>query len=320
MRKWFNLKLLFIYLKISALNKISNLVRLEMKSLIITPNPSDPEVVILSKEFNKKGYDVDYFIPSNVKVEINIRKFEKYFENLNPRGALVRGFGACPTQKIFFRLDLLNALEAHGIKLINSRESLEIASDKFLSSVYFERFGIPTPKTIICEDSQDALNSFEDLGGDVILKPLFGSKGIGITRLQDKAFAENVIYTLEHLNEVFYLQEFIPHYNRDIRILVIGEEVVAGMYRISDNWKTNVHAGAKVKPIEINEELKSLAIKTAKITKTEIAGVDIIESERGYLVIEINSIPGFTALQKVTDFNLAERIVSYFLENVGKVT
>ncbi|MHA1689267.1 MAG: RimK family alpha-L-glutamate ligase [Promethearchaeota archaeon] len=287
-----------------------------MKSLIITPNPSDPEVVLLSKEFEKKGYQVDYFIPSSIKVNITNHDFERLFNSVDPKGALVRGFGACPTQKIFFRLDLLNALEINGFKLINSRESLEIASDKFLSSVYFEKYNIPTPKTVICENPQDALNSFEELGGDVILKPLFGSKGIGIIRLQDKAFAENVIFTLSHLNEVFYLQEFVPHYNRDIRVLVLGDEAIAGMYRISDSWKTNVHAGARIKPLELNDELKKLAIKAAKITKTEIAGVDIMESERGYLVIEVNSIPGFIGLQKVTEINLAECIVDYFLKNV----
>jgi RimK family alpha-L-glutamate ligase len=156
---------------------------------------------------------------------------------------------------------------------------------------------------------------YEELGGDIIIKPLFGSKGIGISRLNDKGFAENVIITLGQLNEVFYLQEFIEHYNRDIRIFVIGNEAIAGMYRVSDNWKTNVYAGAEVKPLELTDELKELAIKSAQVTKTEIAGVDILESEEGYYVIEVNSIPGFTALQKVTDTNIPKEIISYFLEN-----
>ncbi len=286
-----------------------------MQSMIITPKPSDPEVQILSEELKKRGYDVSYFIPATVKVKVNISQFEKQFEGLEPRGALVRGFGACATQKIFFRLDLLSAIEEYGVKLINSREALEIASDKFLTSVFLEKYKIPTPKTIICEDPNDALESFEELGSDVVLKPLFGSRGIGITRLNDKGFAENVIYTLGQLNEVFYLQEYIEHDNRDIRILVLGDEAIAGMYRVSDNWKTNIHAGARPEPIELTPELKSLAIKTSKAVKTEIAGVDIIESETGLQVLEVNSIPGFLALQKATDVNLPEEIISYFLKN-----
>ena len=287
-----------------------------MQTMIITPNPEDPEVQFLTKEFNKRGYDVHYFVPSAVKVKVNISKFEDRFTNLEPRRILVRGFGANVTQKIFFRLDILRAIEEYGIRLINSRESLEIASDKFLTSVFLEKHNIPTPKTIICEDPHDALKMYEELGGDVIIKPLFGSKGIGISRLNDKGFAENVIISLGHLNEVFYLQQFIEHYNRDIRIFVIGNKAIAGMYRVSDNWKTNVYAGAEVKPLELTKELTELAIKSAQVTKTEIAGVDILESDEGYQVIEVNSIPGFMALQKVTDINIPEQIITYFLDNV----
>lgn len=285
-----------------------------MHSMIITPNPSDPEVQMLSQEFKNRDYSVKYFIPSIISVKININKFQKSFENLNPPAALVRGFGAAATQKIFFRLDILSAIEAFGIQLINSRESLEIASDKFLTSIFLEHNNIPTPRTIVCESTEDAIQAFEELGNDIILKPLYGSKGIGITRLNDKAFAENVIYTLGQLNMVFYLQEFIEHHNRDIRILVLDNKAIAGMYRVSDNWKTNIHAGAKMEPLELTNELKKLAIKAAEVTHTQIAGVDIIESEAGYQVLEVNSIPGFTALQKVTEINLPEEIVSFFLK------
>lgn len=284
--------------------------------MIITPNPSDPEVQLLSKEFKKRRYEVQYFIPSSMKVKVFFRdRFEEQFENLDPRAALVRGFGAATTQKIFFRLDILRAIEECDVKLINSRESLEIASDKFLTSVFLEKYKIPTPKTIICEDPHMALDAFEELGSDCVIKPLYGSKGIGITRINDRGFAENVIYSLGQLNEIFYLQEFIEHQNRDIRILVLGDKVIAGMYRVANTWKTNIHAGARAEPIELTEELKDLAINSAKAVKTEIAGVDIVESERGFLVLEVNSIPGFTGLQKVSDINLAEQIVTYFLKS-----
>ena len=285
--------------------------------MIITPNPSDPEVQVLSNEFEKRGYRVEYFIPSQMMVKVSFEdKFKTQFENLEPKAALVRGFGAGIFQKIFFRLDILRAIEECDVKLINSRESLEIASDKFLTSIFLEKHKIPTPKTIICEDPNKALDAFEELGADCVYKPLFGSKGVGITRLNDKAFAENVLYTLGRLNKVFYLQEFIEHYNRDIRILVMGNRVVAGMYRVGDNWKTNINAGAKAEPLEVSKELENLAIKAAQVTKTAIAGVDIVESDRGYLVLEVNSIPGFTALQKVSDVNIAEEMISYFLDAI----
>jgi len=286
--------------------------------MIITPNPSDPEVKILSNEFEKKAYDVQFFIPSTTTLKIAFKeRFEDIFNEIEPRAALVRGFGAAATQKIFFRLDILRAIEEFDVKLINSRESLELASDKFLTSIIFEKFKIPTPKTIVCEDPNSALDAFEELEGDCIVKPLFGSKGIGITRLNDRAFAENVLYSLGRLNEVFYLQEFVEHNNRDIRILVLGDKAVTGMYRVGNNWKTNIFAGARAEPLEITDELESLAIKAAHATKTEIAGVDIIESDRGFLVLEVNSIPGFTALQKISSLNVAEEIINYYLEHAG---
>ncbi len=289
-----------------------------MESMIITPNSKDPEVQILSTEFEKRGFKVQYFIPSTIKVGVGFqRSFYKQFESLKPKAALVRGFGAAVTQKIFFRLDILRAIEEYDVKLINSREALEIASDKFLTSVFLENYNIPTPKTIICEDPHKALEAFDELGGDCVLKPLYGSKGIGIIRLNDRSFAENVIYSLGQINQVFYLQEFVEHYNRDIRILVLRDKVIAGMYRVSDSWKTNIYAGAKAEPIEISNEMERLAINAAKITKTEIAGVDIIESENGLSVLEVNSIPGFTALQKVTDINIASEIIDYFLKSAS---
>lgn len=287
-----------------------------METMIITPNPSDPEVKILANELKKRDFKVQYFIPSTIKVNIGFQsRFEKRFESLTPRAALVRGFGVAATQKIFFRLDILRAIEEQSVKLINSRESLEIASDKFLTSILLEKHKIPTPKTVICEEPHIALEAFEELGNDCVLKPLFGSKGIGITRLCDKGFAENVIYSLGQLNEVFYLQEFVEHNNRDIRILVLGDNVVAGMYRVGDSWKTNLYAGAKPEPLEITKELEDLAIKAAKTVKTEIAGVDIIETEKGPLILEVNSIPGFIGLQKVAKANIAEQIISYFLKS-----
>jgi len=288
-----------------------------MHTMIITPKPNDHEVTILAQEFNRRGYSVEFFIPEYVKVIVSSNYFGELFDSLEPKAALVRGFGADATQKIFFRLDLLSAMEEYGIRLMNSRNSLEISSDKFLTSVYLERYKIPTPKTVICENPDEALASFEDLGGDVVIKPLYGSKGIGISRLTDKGFAENVIYSLAELNQIFYLQEFVEHQNRDIRVLVLGNKAIAGMYRVSDSWKTNIHAGAHMEPIELTKELRTIAIKSAQVTKTEIAGVDIIETEKGFQVLEVNSIPGFTALQKVTDINLTSEIIEFFLNNAN---
>lgn len=296
-----------------------------MKTAILTPKPSDNEVLILIKEFKKRNIKVKTIVPGKINVSVDLeidnikeqQKFlQKIFEDIEPKAAFVRGFGADDTQKIFFRLDLLRILEIMGIKLINSRESLELATDKLLTSWLLEKANIPTLKTIICESPEDALEAFELLGGDVVLKPVFGSKGIGIERLTDKAMAKKEIYKVCKSNEIVYLQEFVEHNNRDIRILVLGNEPVAGMYRVADSWKTNIHAGANPEPLELTAEMEDLSVRAAHITKTEIAGVDLLETKKGLRVIEVNSIPGFTALQKVTNINLTEKIVDYYLKRI----
>lgn len=286
-----------------------------MQTMIITPKPHDPEIQILAKELQRRDYEVKYFVPEKVNVKVGIEDFSHLFRDLTPKRALLRGFGADTIQKIYFRLDLLRSIEAYGVRLINSREALEIASDKFTTSVFLEKNAIPTPKTIICENPDLALRAFEELGGDCLVKPLFGSKGIGIIRLNDRGFAENVIYKLAQFHEVFYLQEFLDHFHRDIRIMVIGDEAIAGMYRVGETWKTNIHAGAKSEPLELTEELKDLAVRASQAVKTEISGVDIIETEKGLQVIEVNSIPGFTALQRVCEIKIDKKIIDYFLES-----
>ena len=258
-----------------------------MKTAILTPKPSDNEVQILIKEFQKRDVSVKSIIPGKISISVDIKteKIEKseefltkLFADIEPKAAMVRGFGADDTQKIFFRLDILRMLELMGIRLINSRESLELATDKLLTSFLLEKSNIPTLKTIVCENPEDALEAFEILGGDVVLKPVFGSKGIGITRLNEKGFAENVIYKISQLNEILYLQEFVSHFNRDIRVLVLGDDAIAGMYRVGSSWKTNIHAGAQPKPLTLSDELKELSVRAAQATKTEIAGVDLLET------------------------------------------
>ncbi|MGV9204554.1 MAG: RimK family alpha-L-glutamate ligase [Promethearchaeia archaeon] len=217
----------------------------QQTSMLITPKPSTPDNKQLIAELEQRGYDVKCFNPKKMEYKsTDLREFERELEKLHPKRALLRGFGRENTQKVFFRLHLLKVLEEYGIQLMNSSKGLEMSSNKFFTSLLLEKHKIPTPKTTVCQTPGKALEAFEKLNRDVILKPLIGSKGIGISRLNERGFAERVIYSLSKLHEVYYLQEFIAHYKRDIRILVVGNKAIVGMYRVSDKWKTNLYAGA----------------------------------------------------------------------------
>ena len=235
-------------------------------------------------------------------------------------GVFVRGIGSATVAypKIFFRLDSLYALERMGVVVLNNPRSIEYSTDKYFTSIILAEHHVVTPRTIVCESFNAAIAAFDKLGGDVVVKPIYGAMGIGIMRLTDRGEAERIFMKLEELNEVFYLQEFIEHQNRDIRVFVLGGEVLGGMYRVAKDWKTNIHMGGQAAPLNITPEIAELAIKATEITNLEVSGVDILESKDGLQVIEVNSIPGWRGLQQVVPIDIPAKVVDYLLAKCCK--
>ena len=204
-------------------------------------------------------------------------------------------------------------MERLGTIIINPPKSIEKSVDKFFSLTLLEEAGIPVPRTIVTENPEEALRAFEELGRDVIVKPIFGSRGIGSTRISDREIATRIFRALAYNHDIIYIQEFIEHGFSDIRAFVIGNRVVTSMRRQANTWKTNVSQGAKPKSIKLNQEIEDLAVKAAKIIGCKIAGIDILESKDGLLIVEVNSQPGWRGLQTVTKINIADEIVKYVL-------
>jgi RimK family alpha-L-glutamate ligase len=215
-------------------------------------------------------------------------------------------------------MDLLYRLERLGLYVINPPEAIEHCVDKYDLLAILEDNGIPVPKTAVTEDPDEALKAFHELGGDVVVKPIFGSRGIGSTRLTDPEVAYTVFRAITFYHGVIYLQEFVPHGCSDIRAFVVGSRVVASMRRVADGWKTNYSQGARPEPIKLDGQMEELAVKSAELIKCKIAGVDILESPRGPLVVEVNSQPGWRGLQSVTRVNIADAIVDFVLSELKK--
>lgn len=231
---------------------------------------------------------------------------------------IVRPIGRGSLDECIFRMDILHRLIRNGFIVINHPSAIEKCIDKFYAISLLQENGIPIPKTIVTENSEEALKAFYELGEDIVIKPLFGSRGIGITRVTNSEIAIRIFRTLQFMNNVLYIQEFIPHGKRDIRAFVIGDKVVASMYREAESWKTNVAQGAKPKSTELPNEIEEIVLKAAKIVGCEIAGIDILEGENGPVINEINSQPGFRGLQSVTKINIAEEIIKYVIEKIKK--
>jgi len=227
---------------------------------------------------------------------------------------IVRPIGRGSLEEIIFRMDLLHRLERLGACIINPPSAIERAVDKFYALSLLEEAGLPVPRTIATERADEALRAFNELNCDVVLKPLFGSRGIGSTRITDPNIAERIFRALDYHHNVFYIQEFIPHGSSDIRAFTLGSRVLAAMKRVAhDSWKTNVSLGAKPDSIMLSDELEDLAVKAAETVGCKVAGVDILKGPQEPLVIEVNSQPGWRGLQSVTNVNIADEIVSFVL-------
>jgi len=232
------------------------------------------------------------------------------------RALIIRPIGRGSLEEIIFRMDLLHRLHRLGMLIVNPPLSIERSVDKYCTLALLEENGLPVPKTAATESHEEAMKAFHELGGDIVMKPLFGSRGIGSTRISDSEIAARIFRTVSFYHGVLYLQEFIPHGVSDVRAFVIGEHVLAAMRRVAETWKTNVSLGAKPEPLKLDKKTEDLAVEAVKTIGCKVAGVDILESTRGPVIIELNSQPGWRGLQSVTSINIADEIIGYILSEL----
>jgi RimK family alpha-L-glutamate ligase len=227
---------------------------------------------------------------------------------------VVRGIPTASLEQIIYRVDVLHRLENLGMPVINCAGAIEKTVDKYYTSSLLEDAGLPTPRTIVTESFDDAVAAFGELGGDVVLKPLFGSEGVGMMRLGDPDLAHRIFRALELGRYVYYLQEYIPHDGWDIRAFVLDGSVLAAMARRGNGWKTNVAQGARSETIALEPALEALALRAAQLTGCDYAGVDIVCDREGQpYVLEVNSIPGWRGLQGTLSFDVAGCIADFVL-------
>jgi RimK family alpha-L-glutamate ligase len=228
--------------------------------------------------------------------------------------AFVREVPGGSLEQVIFRMDALHQLENSGLRVINSPYAIEKMVDKYYTLSLLQRAGLPVPETRVMEGAAEALQAYHELGGDVVVKPLFGSRGIGMVRVTDPETAGRVLRALQLGGYVYYLQKFIPHANRDIRILVAAGGCIASMQRVAQDWKTNVAAGAHPEPYQPEEDVLAASLQAAQAVGADYCGVDLLRSERGELfLLEVNSMPAWEGLQQVTRFDIAEKIVERVL-------
>jgi ribosomal protein S6--L-glutamate ligase len=224
---------------------------------------------------------------------------------------IVRTMPPGSLEQVVFRMNLLTRLEAAGVVVCNPPRAIECAVDKYLTTARLVDAGLPVPETIVCENADAALAAFDQLGGDVVVKPVFGAEGRGIMRISDPDLALRTFRTLERIDAVLYLQKFIQHEGFDLRVMVLDGRILAAMRRRSPHdFRTNVSRSAQAEPVKVTDQERDWALRASTAVGTRIAGVDILynRSGAGY-VIEVNGVPGWRALARVTACDVARELI-----------
>jgi RimK family alpha-L-glutamate ligase len=219
-------------------------------------------------------------------------------------------------EQVVFRMDLLHRIAARGVLVLNQPAAIEVCVDKYLASARLEAAGLRVPMTLVCQHAEAALEAFEQLGGDVVVKPLFGSEGRGMLRVCDRETAWRLFRTLERLQSVLYIQQFIRHPGWDLRVFLIGRRIVAAMRRhAQDDWRTNVAQGGRAEPAEVTTDVAELALRAAAAVKAAVVGVDLLPGpDGGWYVLEVNAVPGWRTLAPVTGVDVAAETIRFLAE------
>ncbi|MER5176587.1 MAG: lysine biosynthesis protein LysX [Candidatus Nitrosocosmicus sp.] len=216
---------------------------------------------------------------------------------------------------------LTNCLEFLGFDVINNSKIGEICGNKLLTSMILKKNNVPTPKSFFSFNSDSAFNIIneQDLEKNpLVFKPVIGSWGRGVFPVRNKEVGKMIVEMREEssspFSNIYYFQELVKRPPRDIRCIVLGEQVVAAIYRYSssDEWRTNVSRGGKAEMIKITSELEDIAIKAAKAVGPGILGIDMMEDEKhGLLVHEINNTVEFRGASSATGIDIAKLIINY---------
>ncbi|WP_165244487.1 ATP-grasp domain-containing protein [Paludisphaera soli] len=235
-------------------------------------------------------------------------------------GVLVRMMPPGGLEPVVFRMDALHRLESLGVPIWNPPRAVEASVDKYLTLSLVERRGLPIPPTWVGQTAASAMAAFDELGGDVVVKPLFGSEGRGLMRVGHRELAWRCFHALERLGSVIYLQRWIRHPGHDLRLFVLGGRVLGAMRRTAQGgeWRTNIAIGGRAEAWTPDAEAERLAVAAAEAVGAVFAGVDLIEDlDQGRRVlIEVNAVPGWRALTQATGVDVAAALLDSFREAV----
>ncbi|MBK8817453.1 MAG: RimK family alpha-L-glutamate ligase [Methylococcaceae bacterium] len=279
---------------------------------------------VLTQAFARFGFSCAYVSLTECRLNIDrqaIPVFIPGFEQALPDAVFVRGVPGGSLEEVVFYLDILHALKLLSVPVYNNGHAIERSVDKAMTSFLLQKAGLPTPPTWVLRNRDEAIELAErelKVGHYLLSKPLFGSQGEGIRRIEKMTD----LFWLTASNGVYYLQRFVRCRGdgfSDYRVFVINNVAVAIMRRCGKSWLNNVARGATCEAIDLDPKIAELAVKAVKTLKMDYAGVDIIEDRAGqYTVIEVNSIPAWKGLESVVHMDIAALLAEDLVDRLIK--
>ncbi len=293
-----------------------------MRIAILSNGNANYSTKRLVEEAEKKGHEVKVIKYKNCYLSLDEKHPNVYYH-----GKKIEGFSAIlpriSNNMTRYGCAIVRQFEMQGKWTASSSIAITRARDKLRAAQILTKAGVDTPKTLVSRNSADIDDLIDQIGLPVIIKLATGTHGNGVVLADSKKAAKSALQAFYLYNEDgtnILLQEYIEESaGSDIRAFVVGSRVVSSMKRqsLDDDFRSNLHKGGEGKSVKLTPEEEKIAIKAAKAMGLHIAGVDLMRSKRGPLVLEVNASPGF-GIEKVTGRNVAEKIIEYIEQNATR--
>ena len=293
-----------------------------MKLAILSNGPGNYSTKRLVEEAKKRGHDVEVIKYKNCYLALDDKHPDVYYQGkkLSKFDAVLPRISNSMTR---YGCAVVRQFEMQGVYTASSSVAITRSRDKLRAAQILAKYDVDTPKTLVSRNTSDIDDLLEQIGLPVIIKLAKGTHGNGVILADTRKAAKSALQAFYLYNEDgtnILLQEYIKESaGTDIRAFVVGNQVVASMQResLDDDFRSNLHQGGAGKPIKLTAEEKKIALKAAKAMGLHICGVDLMRSERGPLVLEVNASPGF-GIEKVTGYDVASKIIEYIEKNARR--
>jgi len=292
-----------------------------LRAIVLARNPLGWVSNSLSRELGRQGFEARVVSTRSLRVELRARGPAVAVDGAAlglVDAVLARVLGLGPIEHSLYALDALSCLEASGALSVNTSASMRSGLSKLAMLLSLRRAGLPCPETIVPGSLRPALGAFQDLDGDLIVKPMVGARGVGVARVRSPVAFEHALEETAAQGRVPMLQRFVEHGGEDTRILVVGDGPVAAMRRVSGRPWTNISRGGVPVPLSSAGEAGEMAVKASRAMGCDYSGVDIASSSQGLFILEVNTQPDYAALQSATGVDVSKAIVNLVRERLRR--